>query len=178
MDILSFGSGAPRARQPDHSSFSVRVEPRQEAEGSCTSHAVVVQFVAEQAGPHSTSFALSLPESEDASSVQVRTQHLQSAIAEILQASWDVNAQKQALCMDMVCACSCCWKFCCAEIFKPLCHLCSAVLGRSEDAVHVQMIVRVSATVMGRHKGTPALRSSVHMVGHADTRSDTEDSMD
>ena len=109
MDILSFGSGAPWARQPDHSSFSVRVEPRQEAEGSCTSHAVVVQFVAEQAGPHSTSFGLSLPESENASSVQVRTRHLWP-IAQLLQASWDVTAQKQALCMDTVCANCCCRK--------------------------------------------------------------------
>lgn len=116
MDILSFGSGAPWARQPDHSSFSVRVEPRQEAEGSCTSHAVVVHFVAEQAGPHSTSFDLSIPKFEGASSVQVRMQHLWSPIAHILQASWDVTAQKQALCTAVVCASSCCQKLWCADI--------------------------------------------------------------
>jgi hypothetical protein len=80
MDILSFGSGAPRAQQPDHSSFSVRVEPRQEAEGSCTSHAVVVHFVAEQAGPHSTTFGISLPKSPNASSAQVQTWNILSAM--------------------------------------------------------------------------------------------------
>ena len=71
MDILSFGCGAPRAQQPDHPSFSVRVEPRQEAEGSCTSHAVVALFLAEQAGPQSTSFSISTPDSGTSSGVQV-----------------------------------------------------------------------------------------------------------
>lgn len=80
--------------------------------------------------------------------------------------------------MDMVCAYNSCRKFCCAEILKPILLFVICSSGRSEDAVHVQMIVRVSATVMGRHKGTPALKSSVHMVGHADTKSDTEDSLD
>lgn len=46
-----------------------------------------------------------------------------------------------------------------------------------DASLQVQVTVRVSATVMGTHKGTPALRSSVHMVGHTESRSDTEDSM-
>ena len=77
MDILSFGCGAPQAQQPDHPSFSVRVEPRQEAEGSCISHAVVALFLAEQAGPQSTSFSISTPNSGISSGVQV-VYHLQN----------------------------------------------------------------------------------------------------
>lgn len=71
MDVLSFGCGAPQAQQPDHPSFLVRVEPRQEAEGSCISHAVVVLFMAEQAGPQSTSFSISAPGSDTSSGMQV-----------------------------------------------------------------------------------------------------------
>ena len=71
MDVLSFGCGAPQAQPPDHPSFSVRVEPRQEAEGSCVFHAVVVLFLAEQAGPQSTSFGISTPDSGTSSGVQV-----------------------------------------------------------------------------------------------------------
>lgn len=82
MDILSFGSGMPRTHQPDHPSFAVRIEPRQEAEGTCTSHAVVVQFVAEQAGPHSTTFGLSLPDSVETSSAQVDLCHEITAFSE------------------------------------------------------------------------------------------------
>ena len=80
MDILSFGCGAPQAQQPEHPSFSVRVEPRQEAEGSCTSHAVVVLFQAEQAGPQSTSFAISIPGSGTPCGVQVGCQPQMSLI--------------------------------------------------------------------------------------------------
>ena len=71
MDVLSFGCGEPRAQQPDHPSFSVRVEPRQEAEGSCMSHVVVVLFSAEHAGPQNATFSISTPDSGTPSGAQV-----------------------------------------------------------------------------------------------------------